>query len=421
MSFALLPSRRVFALVDCNNFYASCERVFDPSLKARPVVVLSNNDGCAIARSQEAKDLGIKMGQPFFEWQHLQTSRGVKVLSANFTLYGDMSRRVMSILSQFAPEVEIYSIDEAFLSVESLDLKDYGSFGRDVRAKLLQLTGLPVSIGIAPTKTLAKAANHMAKKRPEFGGVCVLMEPTAIDRALAGLAVGDIWGIGRRKAQWLNAHGVLTARELIERDERWIQKHLSVVTWRTLEELKGISCLGLQQPQAGKSIATTRSFGVNVESCEVLEEAVSSFIACAAEKLRSQGSVAGSMQVFLETSPFRPDYYSNALTASFSATDYTPELITRARGMIRRLYRGKRAYHRAGVVLLDISPGGARERDLFAYDEDPDKKDRLMSAVDGLQGQVFFAASGAKGMAGLVKQSRRSPRFTTRWDELLSV
>lgn len=422
MPFELSPSRHVFALVDCNNFYASCERVFDPSLRGRPVVVLSNNDGCAIARSAEAKALGIAMGQPFFEWKHLAGPRGVRVFSANFTLYGDMSRRVMQTLAQFTPDLEVYSIDEAFLGLERLGLGDHAAFGRRVRETVLRHTGLPVSVGIARTKTLAKAANHLAKRRPAYGGVCVLMGAEETARALAALPVREVWGIGRRKAAWLNERGVATARELVAQDDRWVRRHLSVATLRTVAELRGISCLGLEESAPGKSIATTRTFGAELRGRAELESAVCAFTARAAEKLRGQGSLAGCLQVFVETSPFRPDYYSNSASSLLvPPTDYTPELLSRARRLAAQLFREGRSYRRAGALLLGLSPAGERQRELFYPEADDERRRRLMAAVDGLQGGVFFAAEGLHRMAGLVRQARRSGRFTTRWDELLSV
>lgn len=422
MPFELLPSRRIFGLVDVNNFYASCERVFDPSLRGKPVVVLSNNDGCAIARSQEAKDLGIKMGQPFFEWKHLVKAKGVRVFSANFTLYGDLSRRVMETLEEFTPDLEVYSIDEAFLGLETLRIDDHGVFGSKIRGRVLQNTGLPVSVGIARTKTLAKVANHRAKKIPSCGGVCVLLEQSEIDPALAGLPVEEIWGIGRRKTQWLNARGILTADQLIVRDDLWIRKNLSVVTLRTVQELRGVCCLGLEEAAPNKSIATTRTFGKELFSCSDIETAVCSFTARAAEKLREQGSVAGCLQVFVETSPFKADYYANSASVRLNlATDYTPHLLHAARSLVQKLYRSGKAYKRAGVVLLDIAAARESPDDLFRSSLDLGRQERLMSVVDKLEGSVVFAAEGVEGMTALVNQTRRSGRFTTGWGDLLNV
>lgn len=418
----LLLSRRVFALVDCNNFYVSCERVFNPSLCKRPVVVLSNNDGCAIARSNEAKALGIKMGQPLFEWRHLVVSQGVQVLSANFALYGDMSRRVMQTLALFVPDREVYSIDEAFLSLEKLPLKDYDVFGRDLRRTVLQCTGLPVSVGIARTKTLAKVANHLAKKQSAYQGVCVLLAAEAVSASLAVFPVGEVWGIGRQKTASLQACGVTTAAAIAARDDRWIRKKFGLMTVRTALELRGISCLGLEHEVPGKSIAVTRTFGTEIQRPEDLETAVVSFTARAAEKLRAQGSVAGMVQVFVETSPYRPDYYSNALSAEiYPAVDFTPDLMKYTRVLVQRMFREGLSYRRAGVVFSGLSSRWACLGDLFYPQADNVRKGRLMAVIDSRPGDVFFASEGPTRMGHFVTQSYRSRKFTTRWSELLSV
>ena len=422
MPFELSPDQRVLALVDCNNFYVSCERVFNPSLVGKPVVVLSNNDGCAIARSNEAKALGITMGQPFFEWRHLMKTRGVKVFSANFTLYGDMSRRVMQTLADYAADMEIYSIDEAFLGLEHLHLPDLAEFGHRVRRTVFRNTGLPVSVGIARTKTLAKAANHLAKKDPAYGGVSVLMDDRQVLGALAKLPVREVWGVGRQKSAWLNERGIQTAGELAAMDDRWVLKNLSVTTLRTVQELRGVGCLGLAEASPGKSIAVTRTFGEKLCALDAVATAVSSFVARAAEKLRAQGSVAGSLQVFMETSAHSSGPGFQAASVRFSPpTDYTPELILGAVVLVRRLFRDGCVYRRAGIVLQGLSGAAENSQDLFSPQEGLERKTRLMAAVDRCQGSVFFAAEGVGGMGSYVRQSSRSPRYTTQWHELLEV
>ena len=340
MPFELSPSRHIFALVDANNFYASCERVFDPSLRGKPVVVLSNNDGCAIARSNEAKALGIKMGQPFFEWKAMVKTHGVRVLSANFALYGDISQRIMETLKQFTPDIEVYSIDEAFLGLEACRIDDFEKFGQDIRRTVLKHTGVPVSVGIARTKTLAKLANHIAKKRPGQDGVCSLLKQDVADHFMGELPVEEVWGIGGRKAQWLRERGYCSVLALKNADDRIIKKNLSVMSLRTIYELRGIACLGLTDVEPDKkSIATTRTFAKEVREHGELEEALCVYTARAAEKMRAQGSAAGYMQVFVSTSPFKPNYYANAAAGRLDpATGYTPDLMTYARCFLDQIY-----------------------------------------------------------------------------------
>ncbi|MEI6437371.1 MAG: hypothetical protein WCO69_01320 [Candidatus Omnitrophota bacterium] len=422
MPFALSSSPHILALVDCNNFYASCERVFDPSLRNKPVVVLSNNDGCAIARSNEAKALGIGMGAPFFQWEGLIRTHGVRVFSANFALYGDMSGRVMATLRQFVPDIEIYSIDEAFLGLSALPIKDHEAFAREIRRKVLKDTGLPVSVGIARTKTLAKVANHAAKKVPGHHGVCVLLDEGMIRGRLSAIPVEDVWGIGRRKAEWLKSRGILTADDLRRSDDQLIRKNLSVMTLRTMYELRGIACLGLEdESPIKKSIATTRSFGDEIGEQAELEAAVSSFVALSAEKLRGQGSAAGSMQVFIETSPFKTGFYANAAVGDMSpATSFTPALMGMARALLSRIFRPGLRYKRAGVVLMGLVADGLAGPGLYDLPVDRERQGRLMETVDSLGGDVFWAREQLSG--GLrPKQSRRSARFTSRWSELLGV
>ena len=411
----------IVALVDCNNFYASCERVFDPGLRGKPVVVLSNNDGCAIARSQEAKALGIKMAQPFFEWEKLVVPNGIHVLSANFALYGDMSYRVMEVLKEFSPEMEIYSIDEAFLSLTRMNI-DCEAYGHRIRQRVYQHTGIPVSVGISRTRTLAKVANHWAKDR-RLGSVCLLDEK-GTDLWLSQIPTGELWGVGRKKSAWLAGQGCLNALQLKNAPDAWVRKHLSVMTLRTVYELRGIPCADLDDdPAVKKSIATTRSFAHDITDKGELEALVSSFVAMAAEKMRAQGSTARMIQVFVQSSPFRPDYYSHAAVGKIPYGDgYTPRLVAMARGLLERIYRNGIAYKRAGVVLMDLSTSGGEAPDLFQGSCYSAKDARLMDVVDRLQGDVFWAPEMiADATSSVCHQQRGTPRFTTRWQDILRV
>ena len=420
MLFGLSSEDRApIALVDCNNFYVSCERVFDPRLRGRPVVVLSNNDGCAIARSREAKALGIRMGQPFFEWQKLVVPHGIRVFSANFALYGDMSWRVMEVLREFAPDIEIYSIDEAFLSLAGVT-GDLEAFGQKIRQRVYQCTGIPVTVGISRTRTLAKAANHLAKDKA-LGCLCLLDEE-ATDRWLADIPPGEIWGIGRKKRDWLLARGCLNALQLKNAPDDWVRKNLSVMTLRTVHELRGIPCQGMADENALQgSMATTRSFARGITDKNELGGLLASFLAIAARRLRAQGAAARAVQVFVQASPFKPGYYGNSAVGVIpGGAEYTPRLMAVVRGLLERIYRPGIAYKRAGVVLMDLVSAGNREDDLFTDCQNDAREARLMKAVDRLDGRVLWAAEMAAPDA-VGKQSWRSVKFTTRWQDVLRV
>jgi DNA polymerase V len=306
---------RSFALVDCNNFYASCERVFNPAIAHRPVIVLSNNDGCVIARSNEAKALGFKMGDPCFKVRPVIEKHGVAVFSSNYTLYGDMSQRVMQTLEQFSPEVEVYSIDEAFLNLAGFPLDELADRAATIRRTVRQWTGIPVSVGIGPTKTLAKAANHLAKKIPHAGGVWIITTPEERQESLSRLPVGDVWGIGRQWARFLEAHGIGTAVDFAAQPDSWIRKHLNVIALRTATELRGTPCLPLElAPPPRKALVVSRMFGRKLTDFEPVKEALVAYVTRAGEKLRRDKMVARHMQVFLHNSPFATAeaYFSNA-------------------------------------------------------------------------------------------------------------
>lgn len=417
---------KLFALCDCNNFYASCERVFNPALRGVPVVVLSNNDGCVIARSNEAKALGVGMGEPYFKGRELMERHKVQVYSANFVLYGDISARVMNTLARFTPDLEIYSIDEAFLALDGLS-QDTPAYVKDIRDAVKKEVGMPVSIGVAPTKTLAKVANKIAKKHSADGVFC-LLEQTDIDRWLKTIEVRDIWGIGGEKAEFLKRHGIENALQLKNSTDEWIKKHLTVVTLKTVWELRGIPCLPLEEILPDKkAIGTSRTFGHEVSGLDELTEAMAAYTAKAAEKLRRQRSVCGYVQVFVETDRFKEGrFYTNSAGIDVTPpTAYTPDLIKTAVQLVGRVYRSALRYKKAGVVLTNLSPEAREQGFLFDATYMDTAKQRLMRAVDGFNrsansGKIFSAAEGIK-QPWYMKQAHKSRRFTTRWDELLEI
>ena len=306
----------MFALVDCNNFYASCERVFNPAIVRRPVIVLSNNDGCVIARSNEAKAIGFNMGEPFFKVRDLAARHGVAVFSSNYTLYGDMSSRVMQTLAQFTPQLEIYSIDEAFLNLSGFASAQLDAHAAAIRHTVRQWTGIPVSVGIGPTKTLAKAANHLAKKVSAANGVWIIDTPEQRQESLSRLAIGDVWGIGRQWATFLEAHGIRTALEFSQQPDSWIRAHLNVVALRTATELRGTSCIPLElAPPPRKGLVVSRMFGHKPTAFEPISQALIAYVTRAAEKLRRDRLTARHMQVFLHNSPFGKEAYVSHATA----------------------------------------------------------------------------------------------------------
>ncbi len=415
----------LYALLDCNNFYASCERVFDPSLEGCPIIVLSNNDGCVIARSNEAKILDIPMGEPFFKCEKLIAGHLVKVLSSNYALYGDLSGRVMEVLGRLEPEVEVYSIDEAFFRLPDGTPESVLATGRSIRNTIRRQVGLPVSIGFAPTKTLAKIANRIAKKKPEHGGVFALPEGLELDRLLAGVEVGDVWGIGRQSSRKLATYGIGSALDLRDADPSWIRQKLTVTGARTQLELRGIPCIDLEQaPAPRKSIITSRSFGHPVRNLTDLREAAAAYVSIAAEKLRDSGQKTRSLQVFLNTNLFRENQprYANSQTVTLArATASTSELITRALALINELYRPGYVYQKVGVMLLDLSPENSGQGELFAPPPAPQSQ-KLMDALDRVNRRwgsetLRYAATGFKRPWWYLR-AMKSPAYTTSWHEL---
>jgi DNA polymerase V len=413
-----------FALVDCNNFYASCERVFDPRLIGRPLAILSNNDGCVIARSEEVKRLGVPMGAPSHEHKATFEKNAVVVMSSNYALYGDMSARVMETLRPCVPVMEVYSIDEAFLALEDWQGVE---FARELRARVRQWTGIPVSIGIGPTKTLAKMANRLAKKTPELGGVLDLETVRDMDELLSRVPCEDIWGIGKRLAVRLAAGGIRTACDLKYGEAAWVRKTLGVVGERIRLELQGVSCLALEEvPAPKKGIASAKSFGRPVESLRELEEALATYTARAAEKLRSGRLLARQVHVFVATNPFsarQPQYSAGAQTALVRPSNHTPDLIAAALEMLREIYRPGHQYKKTGIFVTDLIAESDLQPDLFdAALEAAGRVRELDQIVDGLnrklgRNAIRYGSMGVKSRWAM-RQERRSRKFTTRWDEL---
>lgn len=417
---------KIYALVDCNNFFVSCERVFNPGLSNTPVVVLSNNDGCVIARSNEAKALGIKMGSPAFKNRDIFLEHGVKVCSSNYSLYGDMSSRVMSCLAASVPEIEIYSIDEAFLMLSSLPRKPE-LFARDLRARVLRWTGIPVSIGIGSTKTLAKVANRFAKKHPEHGGVLDLTGNSRLQRYLQLTEIEDIWGIGRRYALFLKSYGIRTAWDYARQPQVWIKSKMGVTGVHTLLEIQGKPCFDLEKcPKPSKTIISSRSFGKGVTSLDELREAVASYVSRAAEKLRKQGLVCSSLMVFAHTNRFREDqsqYSSSRVTGIPYPTDYTPVLIKYAHSMLEKIYKSGYVYKKAGIMLAETEDKHQKQLTFFMPSKKREQKEqKITAAMDRINKQwgrqTLRTAAEGTTKSWSMKRGLLSPGYTTSWKEL---
>jgi DNA polymerase V len=418
------PNNQLIALVDCNNFYVSCERVFNPKMINKPVVVLSNNDGCIIARSKEVKKLGIPMGVPLFQNEPLLKKHGVLSCSSNYTLYGDMSQRVMQTLKLFTSDIQIYSIDEAFLY---LDANRAEGLCFQAKQTVLQHTGIPVSIGIAQTKTLAKIANHTAKKDPTKEGVFLMADASIQEAILRDLLVEDVWGIGRQISQFLYNQGIKTAWQLRNADDVWIRKNLSVVILRTAWELRGIPCLSLEQlPLDKKSIISSKSFGRAVVQLDELGEALSAYTARAAEKLRRQKSLASRVGVFIESKrDYETGVYANQIYAVLpQPTAFTPTLIEQGKFLLRKIFREGFRYKKVGIFLDGLVPEESFQLDLFTENNQA-KQQALMKLMDqtnlNFGKKVIRLAAEGTSQPWKMKQAKRSPRFTTRWNELLSI
>ncbi|WP_298288901.1 Y-family DNA polymerase [Novosphingobium sp.] len=418
----------MFALVDCNSFYCSCERVFQPRLEGQPVVVLSNNDGCVVSRTNEAKARGIAMGEVW----HLakpELKAGVHVFSSNYTLYGDMSRRVMTTLRDFAERQEVYSIDEAFLSFDCRT--DWQRLGADIKRTVGKHTGIPVCVGFGSTKVLAKLANRLAKKRPDACGVFVMPnDPHELATLLDSVPVEDVWGIGRRLAARLLPHGVTTARGLRDMDDELARRFLAVIGQRIAWELRGVSCLDLEEVAPAKqAICCAKGFGSPLSALEDLLEPLATYVSRVAEKLRAQALTAGHLQVFLETNPHAPgrQYCPSVGRALDCPTNFTPDLITAASRLLEAIHRPGYSFRKVGVLATDLRPETESQVTLFSPSMVPANKQKaLMSALDEInrergRGAVRFGAAADSAPVWKMRQANLSPCFTTRWEALLAA
>lgn len=425
-----MPSVRkpIFALVDCNNFFVSCERVFRPDLWEKPVAVLSNNDGCIVARSNEVKAMGVPMGVPYFEVKDVLRKNNVTLFSGNFPLYGDFSQRVVRLLQDACPEVEVYSVDESFLDISSLPINDYEAWGKALREKIFACTGLPVSIGIAPSKTLAKAAADLVKKTdPARGAYSVLDDQKRIE-LLKWLPIQDVWGVGWRTAPKLRGRGVKNGYDLSLVSDHWALTQLSIRGLKTVRELRGESCFAFEhngEPQ--KSIARTRSFGHTVRNYYELEGAIATFAAQAAAKLRGQGELARGVMTYLRTSRHTETQHSGVhVTRLHPASGDTGAIINAALKSLAQVYDPDFGYKKAGVVLLDLHSQSARQ---LTFTDEPaqiDKRAALMATVDTLNARfhgrlVRHASEHLESTLWHSKRELRSPAYTTQWQELRVV
>jgi DNA polymerase V len=421
---------QLFALVDVNNFYVSCERVFAPKLEDVPMVVLSNNDGCAVARSAEVKALGVKMGTPWFQMQDLAKQHGIQAYSSNYTLYGDMSGRVVEVLRKFTPNLEVYSIDESFLQIETV-LKQYAdptSLGQIIKQDVKDTTGLPVCVGIGASKTLAKLANHLAKKHPQFRGVCDIssMPKAMLYQWMAETAVGEVWGIGGKTAKKLKALKINSIFDLVQISPQAMRQQFGVVIERICYELRGVSCLQLEEVAPAKQqIISSRSFGKPVTSMEGLSESVATHAARGAEKLRSQKSVTGALTIFVQTNPhkpFEPQHHQSITVVLSDPSDNTLTLTSAALTGLRQIYKAGFKYKKAGVILNLLADKPTMQQSLFDDMEVKGKSAGLMKAMDSINSRfgnaaIKTAAAGTK-QDWQMRSNNRSPNYTTQWDEL---
>ncbi|MBU4185551.1 MAG: Y-family DNA polymerase [Proteobacteria bacterium] len=419
----------VFALVDCNNFYVSCERVFNPKLAGKPVIVLSNNDGCAISRSNEAKSLGIKMGVPAFQIRDLIKANGVQVYSSNYALYGDMSQRVMQTLAGFTPDIEIYSIDEAFLDLSRFKRYNLTDYGHRIKSTIKKWVGIPVSVGIAETKTLAKIANRIAKKSIKAEGVLNLTASPYQNKALEITDVRDVWGVGPAYTRFLKEKGIRNALQLRDADDKLIKQRMGIVGTRLIHELRGVPCYCLEHcPLPKKGITVSRSFKHAIETLNELEEAVAAYVTIGAEKLRKEHSVSGVLMVFVMTNRFkRENLYSNLNTLRLPvSTSDTSELIYYAHLGLKEIYRKGYLYKKVGVMFNDLVPENQIQSNLFDV-WDRNRSMKLMKALDNIN--IKMGSSTLKYAAVGLRQNQRwktmfdsrSQSYTTNWNQLLEV
>ena len=414
------------ALIDCNSFYASCERIFNPKLLGKPIVVLSNNDGCIITRSAEAKALGIKMGEPYFKAKKIIEKNNVKVFSSNYSLYGDISQRVMEILLGFSPEVEIYSIDEAFLNFKGFKNHELLTYCKHIRQTIKQWVGIPVSIGVGSTKTLSKIANHLAKKEADYEGICILKGDEKIEEALNRIEIGEVWGIGRRLSKFLRNYEVRTAKQFSFLDRRWIRKNMGVVGEKIQLELCGVSCLDLELlPSSKKSCCVSRSFSRPIEKIEELQESIANYGSRVAEKIREEGLIAQSMSIFVLTNHFnkKEKQYSSSIKLQLDyPTSDSKLIVKRAVEGIKRIYKEGYRYKKAGIILYELHSSSS-VRGLLDYDKP--RTDSLMRSLDEINyrygsATLRLAAEGIR-RSWHMRREKVSPCYTTSFDQLMIV
>lgn len=417
----------MFALVDCNNFYASCERVFNPSLRNKPVAILSNNDGCVISRSDEAKAIGLPMGAPAFKYKQFFKEHGIHVLSSNYPLYGDMSTRVMSIINQFTPDVEIYSIDEAFLEFKGFENYDFTSYGNEIRQRILKWTGIPTCVGIAPTKALSKVANKIARKYPkQTNGVFVIDSEEKRIKALKWIKIKDVWGIGHGLQKRLKIKNVKTAYDFILLSEVWILKNFSIIEWKLKKELEGIPTLELDAPKTKRSIATTRSFETTFSDIDNIKERISTFATSCAEKLRKQGSSCYMVHVLLRSDWYKkdsPQHSANKSVLLSYPTNSTLVISKAAVQAVTSIFKKGVKYKRAGVIITGLVPTDNHQLNLF-NNENPKHKP-LMQVLDNLntkygEYKIKLASQDLK-RTWKMRQEHLSPRYTTNINEIINI
>ena len=417
----------MYGLIDCNNFYASCERVFNPALNNKPVLVLSNNDGCVIARSAEVKALGIPMGEPAYKIKDLINKHDIHVFSSNYTLYGDMSNRVMTTIASFVSDIEIYSIDEAFIDFVGFDLYDLKNLGSKIVRTTSKNTGIPVSLGIAPTKTLAKAANRFAKKYRDYNGVCIIDSDEKREKALKLLNIEDVWGIGRQYAKKLKYHSINTAWDFTQKSKRWIRREMGVVGERTWLELLGTACIELDRQTSKKTICTSRSFGERLTELTDISEAVANYAATCGRKLRNQKTLASGIMVFIHTNlndTTHPPYYNQTIIQLPVPTSDSSELIFYAQTALKSIFKPGYRYKKAGVVITEIVPEFPQQTNMFDLRQRTKYKNAMiaMDNLNNLYGnhKVRIASQGF-GRKWRLKNEKLSPCYTTRFDDILKI
>lgn len=418
----------MFALADCNNFFASCERVFRPDLQGRPIIVLSSNDGCAVARSNEAKALGIKMGAPLFKIRDIVEKHNVAVFSGNMALYGDMSQRVRWVLEEYAPSVEAYSIDECFLDLRGMTGIDFDAYAKEISAQCWRQTSIPVSVGIAPTKTLAKIASKLCKQYPKLRGGCYMHRPEDIEKVLRKFPIEDVWGIGRRSTPKLKAIGVCTAYDFTQLSRPTVQSMLGITGLRTWNELRGVACIEFEDGfEAKQSICVSRSFSSEIYDVAELQEQIANFASTVAEKLRGQRSATAEMVVFAYTNRFKesqPQTYSNSLITFATPTADHRTIVAEAAHATQKLFKSGYGYKKAGVVATKILPEGEIMRSLFDDTAALEREQKITSALDSINatfgaGTIKLAVQGS----GKIKSASesQSPHYTTRWSDIPKV